>query len=155
VSVREGAPIIEIETDAARPTISNSASEAERTALAQAAAARSAAGTLQREVEHASVEVQRVEALVAQQRAPPSQLDAARAVYQQAQERLQQGKDVATTSPINPNDNPDAARVRSTQSGANTILVRATTAGDVRVVAVRAGQRVSAGQPVVTLASGS
>jgi biotin carboxyl carrier protein len=105
----------------------------------------------QRDLERAAVEVQRVESLVASNSAPPSQLDAARVQYQRAQERLDQlrrGPPIPSAKTVSPeNENP----TQSSQTTENIISVRAPVTGNVRVISVRTGQRVRAGQPVATL----
>lgn len=156
VTVREGAPIIEIELvseGAGAANANDDGDEARRRAVESQTIVR----TDEREVERASIEVQRVESLVAQNAAPQAQLDAARALYQAAQERLQQtqrgGQSVppetyaqTPNSPSTQSENP-AARANET--------VRATRAGSVRVISVRVGQRVVAGQPVATMTAAS
>lgn len=102
------------------------------------------ADTLTREKERAAVEVARVQALVSAGSAPQSQLDAAQAVYQRAQERAQ-------ALP------PPSPAIRATPETAATpeikiVAVRATTSGVLRVLNTREGAQVTANQPVATIA---
>lgn len=107
----------------------------------------------ERQLEQAAVETQRVELLVAANSAPQSQLDAARAQYQQAQERLDQLRR-APLPPINPNspqsNNIPAANAPPTET---LVAVRAPVAGNVRVISARIGQTVEAGEPVATIST--
>jgi multidrug efflux pump subunit AcrA (membrane-fusion protein) len=153
VFVHGGAPVIEIAIDAP-PVPATRERDVQREARAQAQAARKGtARELQTEVERASVEVQRMESLVVQNGAPPAQLDAARAVYQQAQERLQQAQAGGGSFPATSLNEPRGALAGENLAAQRaTAFVRATASGNVRVVNVRAGQRVAAGQPVATIA---
>lgn len=150
VAVERGAPVIEIsvETAGATPVNNNSSSTRARTGDAPATIE-----SLQREVERAAVEVARMESLVAANAAPPAQLDAARAVYQQAQERLQQARDgrAAMDRTIAQRENSTASVNANSPAREEIVYVRATTGGTVRVISIRAGQRVVVGQPLVTI----
>lgn len=148
VNVAADAPVIEIETEVAAAPVTNT-SAAEREARARAAAQNNAT-TNQQEVERAAIEVQRMEALVRQNAAPPAQLDAARAVYQRAQERSQRPAAIAANARA---ADPAATPATDARAASQIVTVRATTAGSLRVVSVRPGQRVAAGQPVATLAA--
>lgn len=152
VTVREGAPIIEIELATEGAGTANANDDVDE-ARRRAAASQTIVRTDEREVERALIEVQRVESLVAQNAAPQAQLDAARAIYQAAQERLQQtqrgGQSVAPKNYGQTPNSPSTQLENRTQSA--TQLVRATRAGNVRVISVRVGQRVIAGQPVATM----
>lgn len=156
VIVREGvnvaaeAPIVEIETEAAAAAPATNTSDAEREARTRAAAAQNNATANQQEVERAAIEVQRMESLVAQNAAPQAQLDAARAVYQRAQEQVQRP---AVAKPNAPAADPVAAPATNARATAQVVTVRATAAGSLRVVSVRPGQRVAAGQPIATIAA--
>lgn len=152
VTVREGAPIIEIEPEGLGVAALNE-SDAGDEARRRAAQSQNAVRADEREVERTLIEVQRVESLVAQNAAPQAQLDAARALYQAAQERMQQtqrgGQPVPRQSSTQITNavstNSDNVATRANQ------YVRATLAGNVRVISVRVGQRVVAGQPVATM----
>ena len=105
------------------------------------------------EVERTSVEVQRVESLVATNSVPPAQLDAARADFQKAQERLQnlrekkKSQETAlliersrgeTVAPENKSDN-------------KIVVARVWEAGILKVISARVGQKVKTGQPLATV----
>ncbi len=149
VTVRDGAPVIEIETDAPPAAPGDAVAEREARRRAHAAAGQNAGRAMQEEVERAAIEVQRMESLVAQNAAPQAQLDAARAVYQRAQER-QQGRGASGAPTALPAQDLQPASPANT-AAPPSVFVRATSAGSVRVVSVRAGQRVEMGQPVATL----
>jgi multidrug resistance efflux pump len=149
-NVNEGATLIEI----AVPVEPSSTNQNQAEAQARAAISRTQhdISDAEAEVNRAAVEVQRVEPLVASGAAPQAQLDAARSQYQQAQERLQRVRESAA-----------AARSRAVvaassnspaQPAAQTIVaVSAPAAGNVRVISVRAGQRVTAGQAIATVST--
>jgi multidrug resistance efflux pump len=105
----------------------------------------------QREVERTSIEVARVEKLVISKTVPQSQLDAARADFQKAQERLlllQKSTDhqVNNQSTVN--------RTVATEQPDETIVsVRAPTGGVVRIIGVKRGQIITAGQPLATIST--
>ena len=150
IRVESGAPVIEIaiETASAPPTNANNSRND------VPSNPRTNIENLQREVERTAVEVARVESLVASNNAPQAQLDAARVEYQRAQERLQVAR-LSSRPTVNRSvpQGGNSINANSTQREEVTYL-RATTAGTVRVISVRAGQRVVAGQPLVTLSSG-
>lgn len=159
-TIGEGAAIAEIAVrqeipNANAPTQSNDPQARARSAAqamqSQITAARAAA-------EHASIEVERMSALVASGTAPQPQLDAARAEYQRAQEQLQraqQGTSNNAVAPLisQPNNanNASGAQPATTATREQIIAARATVAGTISVIAVRAGQRVTAGQPLATI----
>ena len=153
VTVREGAPIIKIESEGAGVDAAVNESNAADEARRRAAQSQTIVRADEREVERTLIEVQRVESLVAQNAAPQAQLDAARALYQAAQERLQPtqrgGQSVAPQNYGQTANAVSAANVNG--AGRATQFVRATQAGSLRVVSVRVGQRVAAGQPVATM----
>jgi multidrug resistance efflux pump len=154
VPVGEGAVIVEIAVwqeipDASPQTPAGDTQARARAAAqsmqAQIASARAAA-------ERASVEVERVTALVASGDAPQPQLDAARVQYQKAQEQLQKVQQSASSAPIPqlPQNNR-AQDDAMTQTREQIIAVRAPAAGTVRAIGVRAGQQVTTGQPLATI----
>jgi multidrug efflux pump subunit AcrA (membrane-fusion protein) len=106
------------------------------------------------EVQRAAVEVQRIQSLVASGAAAQAQLDAARAQYQQAQEKLQLAKDKAQSAQRNLIAQQGRAVSQSPPKPSEQIIsVRVPSSGIVRVISVRAGQRVTEGQPIATIAS--
>lgn len=107
------------------------------------------------EVQRAAVEVQRITPLVASGSASRAELDAARAQYQQAQEKLQRAKDAAESAQRNLiAQQGRAPSQQSPKPSEQIISVRVPSSGVVRVISVQAGQRVSEGQPIATIASG-
>lgn len=157
VAVGEGAPIVEIavldETPASTPTPGESAASragrSYKAADAEIEAARSEA------VRH-DAEVQRLTPLVASGEAPQSQLDGERALYERAQQRVQQAQDAKQRAE---NELRAARSSGQNQEGAaapappreRIIAASASSAGTVSVINVRVGERVTAGQPLATL----
>jgi multidrug resistance efflux pump len=117
------------------------------------AAAQSEIEAARAEVVRAEVEVSRLTPLVASGQASQGELDGARATYERAQQRLQraqsaaQGAQAGLVAARQPNRNaappaPPSERV---------VYANATSDGTVSVVSVRAGARVTAGEPLATL----
>jgi len=106
-------------------------------------------------LQRAAVELQRIEPLVIAGGAPQSHLDAARAEYQEAQERLDElGRRKREAVPQY--SNTQAGRnVGSQRDPAKVTIVPAPKAGNVRVISVRVGQSVKAGDPMVTILAGN
>lgn len=148
-NVSEGATLIEIAVPVGQPPANqNQAGEQARAAVGRA---QRDLGDAEAEVNRAAVEVQRVEPLVASGAAPQAQLDAARAQYQQAQERLQRVRESAAQAQVGAvvaAGTPPAAAPATA-----TVAVSAPASGNVRVISVRPGQRVTAGQVVATVST--
>lgn len=160
VAVNEGAPIVEIavldETPVATPTPGESAeSRAGRnfkTADAEIEAARAEA------MRH-DAEVQRLTPLVASGEAPQSQLDGERALYERAQQRLQQAQDAKRNAEnelraarsTGRNQGSTSAQTPPLQPRERMVTASASSAGTVSVINARVGDRVTAGQPLATL----
>jgi multidrug efflux pump subunit AcrA (membrane-fusion protein) len=101
----------------------------------------------------ASVELQRVEPLVVAGSAPQSHLDAARAEYQQAQERLDELRRRMREAPLQ-SSNTQAGNNIALQNGtAKVTIVAAPAAGNIRVISVRVGQSVKTGDPLATISA--
>lgn len=152
VTVTEGTPILEIAVreGGATPNMADPRAQA----LESLRVASSEVTAAEDEVERASVEVQRVEPLVASGAAPQAHLDAARAQYQQAQERLQTLRSKQQSARDNlvaqqGTDRPSARRAPSER----IVPVRVPAAGNVRAISVRPGQQVTEGQPLATISS--
>lgn len=156
-AISEGAVIAEIavrqETPNASTQTQNSDPQARARSVAQAmqtqiSAARAAS-------ERASIEVERMNALVASGAAPQPQLDAAQAQYQRAQEQLQRAQqgssNAAAPAAASQANNATGAQSATTAPREQIIAARVTVAGTVSVIAVRAGQQVTAGQPLATI----
>ncbi len=108
---------------------------------------------VQREVEQASVEMQRVEPLVASNSAPQSQLDAARADFQRAQEKLQAAREREKSRQTQMLIEKSRGAVSSAEnvSQSKIIVARVPAAGILKVLNARVGQKVKAGQPLATV----
>ena len=154
--VSEGAAVVEIAVAEGRPGPARGEDPAAR-ARSAVRGARGEVAAAEAEVGRASVEAQRVESLVAAGAAPRAQLDAARAQYQQAQERLERLREAAQSAQDNFVAQEGSARRGAGDGGPpeRIVAARATSAGEVRAVSVRPGQRVSAGQPLATVAAGA
>lgn len=154
-TVSENAVIIEI-SEQAETTAAPQAAPDDTQARAQAASASAQREIRAAEAEaaRAAVEVQRVQPLVASGSASQAELDAARAQYQHAQEKLQRARDAAQSAQRNlilQQGRPAPPPVAKPSE--RIVAVRVASAGVVRVISVSAGQRVTAGQPIATVAT--
>ncbi|HEX8891406.1 MAG TPA: hypothetical protein VF779_19815 [Pyrinomonadaceae bacterium] len=156
ISVSAGTPILEIavqtETPMATPSPGESAeARAARTlksADAEIDAARAEA------VRH-DAEVQRLTPLVASGEASAAQLEGERALFEQAERRLQQAQEAKR----NAEGGLLAARQPEQNQGSATapaprekiVAATASSAGTVSVINARVGERVKEGQPLATL----
>lgn len=157
-TVNEGAPIVEIAVLSEMPTATPSPGESAetragrnfKTADAEIEAARAES------VRH-EAEVLRLTPLVASGEAPQSQLDGERALFERAQQRLQQAQDAKQSAE---NQLRAARQPGQIQGGTTTtapppreqlVAASASSAGTVSVINVRIGERVKAGQPLATL----
>jgi multidrug efflux pump subunit AcrA (membrane-fusion protein) len=149
-NVPEKATLIEI---AVVSNIPDSSANENRTSMPRTPDVQAQSRIAEEELQRASIELQRIEPLVAANNAPQSHLDAARAQYQQAQEKLDRLRRQPFTIP--PTLNAPQGNV-STGSGApkeTIVAVPAPIAGNVRVINVRSGQFVKAGQAVATIST--
>jgi multidrug resistance efflux pump len=157
--VAEGAAIIEI---AVRDESAAGAAQAAPSEDPQARAARNvtaAQGEIEAaraEVVRTQVEVQRLTPLVEAGQATQGELDGARALYYKAQQKFQHAQEAAQGA--------QSGLIAARQPGATTtqavpseriVAARATSAGVVSVLNARAGERVTAGQPLATLRADS
>ena len=155
--VTEGAPIVEIAvlTEGPRPTPSPGES-AESRAAGNFHAADAEIEAARAEVVRHDAEVRRLTPLVASGEAPQAQLDAERALYDHAEQRLQQAQDAKQRAE---GDLRVARQPGQNQTGTaatpppreQLVTAAASSAGTVSVVNVRVGERVKAGQPLATL----
>jgi multidrug resistance efflux pump len=154
-SVNENAVLLEIAVEPETPAPQQpQPDDSQARAQAANAMAQREIQAIEAEVERAAVEVQRIQSLVASGAAAQAQLDAARAQYQQAQEKLQRAKDAAQSAQRNLIAQQGRAQTQPPPKPAEQIIaVKVPASGVVRVISVRAGQRVTAGQPVATVAS--
>ncbi|MGA9996507.1 MAG: hypothetical protein WBP93_13910, partial [Pyrinomonadaceae bacterium] len=110
------------------------------------------------EVVRHEAEVQRLTPLVASGQASQAELDGERALYERAQQRLQKAKDAEASAQTGliaarqPNRN-QASSV-ATAPREQIVTANASSAGTVRIISARVGDRVTAGQPLATLRSG-
>ncbi|HEX8292116.1 MAG TPA: biotin/lipoyl-binding protein, partial [Pyrinomonadaceae bacterium] len=108
------------------------------------------------EVVRAEVDVARLTPLVAAGQASQGELDGARALYERAQQRLSraqgaaQGAQAGLVAARQPNRNTAQAPAPAEQ----VVYATATSDGTVSAVSVRAGARVTQGQPLATLRAG-
>ena len=155
-AVNENAVILEIAVQPEAPvTQQPQADDSQARAQAANAVAQRDIKADEAEVQRAAVEVQRITPLVASGSASQAELDAARAQYQQAQEKLQRAKDTAQSAQRNLIAQQGRAQTQQPQKPSEQIIsVRVPSSGIVRVISVRAGQRVTEGQPIATIASG-
>jgi len=156
MTVNEGAPIVEIAVVTEGPPASTPSpgESAEARAAGNFKAADAEIEAARAEVVRHDAEVRRLTPLVASGEAPQAQLDGERALYERAQQRLQQAQDAKQRA----EGELRAARSQPTTSAAQPPPPReqlmtavASSAGTVSVVSVRVGDRVKAGQPVATL----
>jgi len=150
--VREGAVIIEIAVQQDSPASKSPTPDPQARARADVEAIRKDIAGAEADVKKTLVEVQRVEQLVASGYASQAELDAARAKYQQAQRLLDDLRERAQRA----QDNLTFERGRSASAPAaepseQVVQIRSNTSGTVRAISARAGQRVSAGQPLATI----
>ncbi len=155
--VNEGAPIVEIAvlTEGPRPTPTPGQS-AESRAAGNFRAADAEIEAARAEVVRHDAEVRRLTPLVASNEAPQAQLDAERALYERAQQRLQQAQDAKQRAE---GDLRIARQPGQNQTGTTAppppreqlVTAVASSAGTVSVVNVRVGERVKAGQALATL----
>ena len=155
MAVSEGAPVVEIAVQVEGPAPTPSPGEsAESRAAGNFKAADAEIEAARAEVVRHDAEVRRLTPLVASGEAPQAQLDGERALYERAQQRLQQAQDAKQRA----EGELRAARSQPTTTTAQPpppreqlISAVASSAGTVSVVSVRVGDRVKAGQPVATL----
>ena len=156
MTVNEGAPIVEIAvlTEGPRPTPSPGES-AETRAAGNFRAADAEIEAARAEVVRHDAEVRRLTPLVASGEAPQAQLDGERALFERAQQRLQQAQDAKQRAE---GELRAARQPGQNQTGTapppqreQLVTAVASSAGTVSVVSVRVGERVKAGQPLATL----
>lgn len=154
-AVNENAVILEIAEQPGAPAAEQpQTDDSQARAQAANAVAQREIKADEAEVQRAAVEVQRIQSLVASGAAAQAQLDAASAQYQQAQEKLQRAKDTAQSAQRNLIAQQGRVGSQSPPKPNEQIIsVRVPSSGIVRVISVRAGQRVTEGQPIATIAS--
>jgi multidrug resistance efflux pump len=162
VHVEAGAPIVEIavldETQTVTPTPGESAESVAvrnlRSAGTEIEAARS-------EVVRHEAEVSRLTPLVASGEVSQSQLDGERALYERAQQRLQKAQEAERNAQSGllaarqPGANQPGAGRAPERPSEQIIAAQTSSAGTVRVINARVGQRVNMGQALATLSPGN
>jgi multidrug resistance efflux pump len=155
--VAAGTPIVEIVMErkdvAAAPSPGESADQRAARGIKAAEAEIDAARA---EVVKHEAEVQRLTPLVASGQVPQPQLDAERALYEQAQRRLQQAQDKSRQAQgelltARGQEAPQANSAQSAIPQLEIAYARTTSAGTVAVISARVGDRVTNGQPLATL----
>jgi multidrug efflux pump subunit AcrA (membrane-fusion protein) len=108
------------------------------------------------EVVRAEVDVSRLTPLVASGQASQGELDGARAVYERAQQRLSRAQSATQSaqSGLVAARQPNRSSTPAPAPSEQVVYAVATSDGTVSVVSVRAGARVTRGQPVATLRAG-
>ena len=157
VSVGAGTPIVEIAVQTEAPMATPSPGEsAEARAARTFKAADAEIEAARAEAVRHDAEVQRLTPLVASGQASAAQLEGERALFEQAERRLQQAQEAKR----NAEGGLLAARQPEQNQGSATMptaprekLVNATasSAGTVSVINARVGERVKEGQPLATL----
>ena len=156
--VNADTPIVEIVVQEQTPAAAAVAPSPGESAEAQAARRVRASGAeidaARAEVVRHEAEVSRLTPLVASGEASQAQLDGERALYEQAQQRLQKAQEAekqAQTSLLAARQPGAIAAQQQSAPREQIAIARATSAGTVSVVSVRAGDRVASGQPLATL----
>ncbi|MGH9943483.1 MAG: hypothetical protein ACRD9R_14155 [Pyrinomonadaceae bacterium] len=157
MTINEGAPVVEIavRTEAQGAVAQATAEDPRVRAGRIVTAAQGEIEAARSEVVRTEVEVQRLTPLVASGGATQGQLDGARAEYERAQQRLQRGQTAAQEAQSGLVAARQPARNPPPAGGAlpaeRIVTATAPSAGTVSAVSARAGQRVTAGQPLATL----
>ncbi len=125
-------------------------------AVKSVTAAQSEIEAARAEVVRTEIDVQRLTPLVATGEAPQGELDGARANYDRAQQRFRHAQDAAQGAQSGlvtaRQSSFNAPATKSAATPAEQIVAaRASSAGTVRVINARVGDRVTAGQPLATL----
>ena len=157
VQLRKGDAVVELVVRAEGPAPAPTRGEDPVAAAGRnIASARAEIEAARAEVVRAEVEVSRLTPLVASGQASQGELDGARSLYERAQQRLQraqaaaQGAQAGLVAARQPNRITTPTPAPSEQ----VVYATASSDGTVSAVSVRAGARVTAGQPLATLRAG-
>ena len=159
VMVGAGAPILEIAVQTETPAVTpNPGESAEARAARTLKSADAEIEAARAEAVRHDAEVQRLTPLVASGEASAAQLEGERALFEQAERRLQQAQDAKR--------NAEGGLLAARQPGQNQgsapapvvpreriVAATASSAGTVSVINARVGERVKEGQPLATLRS--
>ena len=153
--VNKGAPIVEIAVRTEGLSVPQSpAEDPQARAVRNIESANAEIEAARAEVVRHEVEVQRLTPLVAAGNASQAQLDGERALYEQAQQRLQraqgaaQGAQAGLIAARQQSRNAKPAAAIPTEQ---IVSAAASSAGTVTAINARVGERVTAGQPLATL----
>lgn len=153
--VNKGAPIVEIAVRTEGPSVPQSPAEnPQARAVRNIESANAEIEAARAEVVRHEVEVQRLTPLVAAGNASQAQLDGERALYEQAQQRLQraqgaaQGAQAGLVAARQQSRNAKPAAAIPTEQ---IVTAAASSAGTLSAINARVGERVTAGQPLATL----
>jgi multidrug resistance efflux pump len=154
--VNADTPIVEIVIQEQTPAVAQSPGEsAEAQAVRRVRASGAEIDAARTEVVRHEAEVSRLTPLVASGEASQAQLDGERALYEQAQQRLQKAQEAEKQAETGllasrqPGAQANAAQPAAPRE--QIVLARATSAGTVSVINTRVGDRVASGQPLATL----
>lgn len=156
MTVAAGTPIVEIALpQSAQTSVPTPGESAEARAVRDVRASQGQIEAARADVIRHQAEVQRLTPLVAAGQASQADLDGERALYDQAQQRLQQAETAARQA----NEGLIAARQPNAPTSTmpqpapteQTVTARATSGGTVRVISARVGDHVTSGQPLATL----
>lgn len=157
MSVNKDAPVVEIavpiEAPNAQPTQTD---DPQARAARNIQASKAEVDAARAEVVRTEIEVQRLTPLVASGQATQAELDGARAQYERAQQRFQKAQESAqgAQSGLVTARQQSQNSLNSSRPAAPTeqlVTARASSAGVVKVINARVGERVVAGQPLATL----
>lgn len=159
MTVNEGAPIVEIavqnETQVPTP---GPGENAETRAVRSFKAADAEIEAARAEAVRHEAEVQRLTPLVANGEASPAQLEGERALYERAQQRLQQAQaskrraESGLLASRQPGQNQGSTTTTTAPAPREQIITaNATSAGTVSAIAARVGEKVKSGQPLATI----
>ena len=159
MTINEGTPIVEIavQTETAAPTPSPGESTEARAARNFKAADAEIEAARAEAVRH-EAEVQRLTPLVASGEASQAQLEGERALYERAQQRLQQAQDAkrrAETGLLTSRQQSGQNQGGAPAPREQIVIASATANGTVSAITIRVGERVKSGQPLATLRAGS
>jgi multidrug resistance efflux pump len=166
VLVSEGAqvnadtPIVEITVQEQMPAAEATPGEsAESQAVRRVRASSAEIDAARAEVVRHEAEVLRLTPLVASGEINQAQLDGERALYEQAQRRLQNAQEAEKQAQTGllaarqPGASQTSTATQPTVLREQTVVAKTSSAGTVSVISVRPGERVTSGQPLATLRS--
>jgi biotin carboxyl carrier protein len=158
MTIEAGTPVVEIavQTEVAAPTPSPGESAEARAARSFKAADAEIEAARAEAVRH-EAEVQRLTPLVASGEASQAQLEGERALYERAQQRLQQAQDAKrrAESGLLTSRQQSGQQASAPPPREQIVVASATSAGTVSAITAKVGDRVKSGQPLATLRADS